>query len=322
MRKIILFLSLAFLACREKTADKPYEATWLKIKKTDNGYIVYNYPSLWGDGTTKSPEIVRAKGDSLTWIIYSDDPAGLFYKFNNVVKLNDSSYKFDFKDYTNFRFDYVDKANHIARWRVYYSYGGESYGDDLFIDSLYNTFPIVDYEWKAGPILGECDPLCLPEDRSYEAAWLKLTKIDSGYVVYNCPNLQDGGKTKSPYIIKAQERELTFITSIKDAYTMPFERVDKTDSGFYFLQIGNCHEFQWVDKEKHIAKWIDHFKWTDESSRCGDEGKLLDLGMYIDSLYNTFPIVDYEWKEGAENTICDPSTVRSGKNKPKATFPQ
>jgi len=138
---LLLLLSLVF--CGYGTAeDKPYEATWMKLS-----YVVYNYPSLWDDGKTKSPEIFRVRGDSLTWITYSDNSAGMFYKLNNVVKLNDSSYRFNFKDDTNFLFNYVDKANHIACWRTYYSYGGEPYGDDLYIDSLYNTFSIVDFEW-------------------------------------------------------------------------------------------------------------------------------------------------------------------------------
>jgi len=134
----------------------PYEATWLLIEKAGNGYVVYNYPSRWNDGETKSPEIFRVRGDSLIWINIADDPARLVYKLSDVVKLNDNSYKFNFKRGTNFRFDYVDKANHIAQWRRYYS-NGRLYGDDLYIDSLYNTFPIVDYEWKEGPIDGEAD---------------------------------------------------------------------------------------------------------------------------------------------------------------------
>jgi len=149
--KVLLVLLIIILLCSfaESTdvAKAPYEATWMKLSKVGDSYVVYNYPSLWDDGKTKSPEIFRAGGDSLTWITYSDNPAGVFFKLNNVVKLNDSSYRFNFKDDTNFLFNYVDKANHIARWRTYYSYGGEPYGDDLYIDSLYNTFPIVDFEW-------------------------------------------------------------------------------------------------------------------------------------------------------------------------------
>jgi len=149
--KVLLVLLIIILLCSfaESTdvAKAPYEATWMKLSKVGDSYVAYNYPSLWGDGKTKSPEIFRAGGDSLTWITYSDDPVGLFYKFNNVVKLNDSLYRFDFRDGTTFLFNYVDKANHIARWRISYNCGAEYYGVNLYIDSLYNTFPIVDFEW-------------------------------------------------------------------------------------------------------------------------------------------------------------------------------
>jgi hypothetical protein len=148
---------MAASAMPASKAKMPYEATWLHIEKTDNGYVVYNYLSMWGDRKTKSPEMFRAKGDSLIWITYSDDPAGFVYKFSNVVELNDSSYSFNSKGSgATFRFDYVDKANHIARWRLYYNPDKPQRDDiyNLYIDSLYNTFPIVDYEWKEGPIDG------------------------------------------------------------------------------------------------------------------------------------------------------------------------
>jgi len=126
----------------------PYEGiTWLKLKEVGGSYVIRNYPSLWNDGETRSPESFRVKGGCLIWITFSDDPSGLVYKLSDITKLNDSSYRFNFKNSNNFKFDYVDKANHIAQWSVYYS-DGRSMGNNLYIDSLYNTFPTIDFEWE------------------------------------------------------------------------------------------------------------------------------------------------------------------------------
>ncbi|MDR0518286.1 MAG: hypothetical protein LBH25_14735 [Fibromonadaceae bacterium] len=150
MKKMVLLLFLISIVLAQETGiKKPYEATWLKIIKMNNSYVVLSYPSLHSslldEGKTRTQFICKVKGDSMTWITFSDEP--MKFKLNNVVKLSDNSYRFNFKDDTNFRFDYIDKVNHIAKWSIYYS-DGRFRDSDLYIDSLYNTFPIVDIEIK------------------------------------------------------------------------------------------------------------------------------------------------------------------------------
>jgi len=140
-----------FTDMRDGKTKAPYEATWLKIIKMNNSYAVLNYPSLHPSllnaGKTRTMWICKAESDSMIWTIFSDEPEVFKYKDFNVVKLNDNSYEFNSKTkkQNDFRFDYVDKSNHIAQWSVYYSYG-KLQATDMYIDSLYNTFPIVDVE--------------------------------------------------------------------------------------------------------------------------------------------------------------------------------
>jgi hypothetical protein len=158
MKKIILLYLASFIWADGTDTKKPYEATWLKILKADDSYVVPNYPSLWDDGETKSPWTYRVKGDSITLIVPSDEPM-VFKDFDEIVKLSDSSYKFNPKDWnkrSGFRFDYIDKTNHIAKW-IIYSYPDKIQDEFIFIDSLYNTFPLseVEYIWE-----DDCDESC------------------------------------------------------------------------------------------------------------------------------------------------------------------
>ena len=45
------------------------------------------------------------------------------------------------------------------------------------------------------------------------------------------------------------------------------------------------------DKEKHIAKWTIYY---------GDE-RILSNRLYIDSVYNTYPVIDYKWFDDKVN---------------------
>jgi hypothetical protein len=140
-------------------------------------------------------------------------------------------------------------------------------------------------------------------------------------VVYDIPGLWNDGETKSPDMIKVRENQLTWITFLSGDGDTPYsfdeDKVEKRNNDSYFFRIESPFLFQWVDKKKHIAKWTTYY-----SAHSGeDDLRIMSSSLYIDSLYNTFPIVDYEWKEGTENAICDPSTVRNGKNRPKAAFP-
>jgi len=144
---------LYVVACGQKNEQQkaPYEATWLKIIKMDNSYAVLNYPNLLDSGKTKTLEIFKAERDSMIWITFDNEPMIFKYKDFNVVKLNDSSYEFNSKtekrNSFSFRFDYVDKSNHIAQWSVYYA-GYLRDRAEVYIDSLYNTFPMVEVEVK------------------------------------------------------------------------------------------------------------------------------------------------------------------------------
>jgi hypothetical protein len=148
MKKIILLYLASFIWADGTDIKKPYEATWLKIAKDGDSYVVLNYPSLRDCGKTKSPWICRVKGDSMTWIVPSDEPM-VFKDFDEIVKLSDSSYKFNKRNGNSFKFDYIDKTNHIAKWSIYQDSGKLHY-ESIFIDSLYNTFPMLEvkYGWE------------------------------------------------------------------------------------------------------------------------------------------------------------------------------
>jgi hypothetical protein len=154
MKKIILFLFL-ILGKYGVTADKPYEATWLQLTKIDNGYVIYNYPILDNE-KLKTMIIHRVEGDSLIFIDYKEIDT---FKFRNVEHLNENSYSMlDFNDSvrvcgvvctTFIRFDYVNKDKHIAKWKLSQcGSGGSTIIENTFIDSSYNTFPIIDYNWE------------------------------------------------------------------------------------------------------------------------------------------------------------------------------
>ena len=147
MKKLIVLLFVAAFigSCRTTNKPKPYETTWLEITKTDSGYVVHNIPSLWNDGETQSPNMIIVSNNNLIDIYFSDQAS--IYKFDQVIVDADSSYLFPIGNY--YRFAWVDREKHIARWTVYYGNAPElrKMREYLFIDSLYNTFPIVDFDW-------------------------------------------------------------------------------------------------------------------------------------------------------------------------------
>jgi hypothetical protein len=69
------------------------------------------------------------------------------YLFDTVEKKNNGSYRFHVNDYYEYYlFQWFDKNKHIARWTIFSKEKKRCVSDYLYIDSLYNTFPIVDYE--------------------------------------------------------------------------------------------------------------------------------------------------------------------------------
>ena len=148
---LLLAISLCLCYCNKSQplADvMPYEATWMRLTEDGDSYIVHNFPSLWNDGETKNPEMIKIRGNELTWITYSDDIAT--YSFDKAEKRDNNTYFFlaYFLGVGNkFSFQWFDQDKHIARWTVYYQDGERFSSDYLYIDSLYNTFPIVNFEW-------------------------------------------------------------------------------------------------------------------------------------------------------------------------------
>ena len=124
---------------------KPYEATWLRISETDDGYVIYNYLSLWDDKTI-APMSITIRNDFLIWVTYHDDVGRYSLKKVNIEERKNGSYFFPVGN--QFLFIWYDKKNHIAQWKIYGDVEkDEPLTDYLYIDSRYNTFPIVDYEW-------------------------------------------------------------------------------------------------------------------------------------------------------------------------------
>ena len=123
---------------------KPYEATWMKLTKTDSGYIVYNYPNL--NFEIQSPFKVIVKNDILTWITFYDTIRS--FSCDRIQSLGNEKYYLPIEEGEHFQFNWFDKEKHIARWTVYYSDGERVQTQYLYIDSLYNTYPIVDFDWE------------------------------------------------------------------------------------------------------------------------------------------------------------------------------
>ena len=158
------------------TDDNPYEATWIALTEVGDSYVVYNYPNLWNNEETKNPVMIKTQGNQLVLIGYSDPT--FIRLFDKVEKMNNDVYFFrvtkeknlsgknpSFKDIGDSQIDsvkhsfqWIDKEKHIAAWNIYYherQRGMWKLGinpDKIYIDSLYNTFPIVDFKWEDGPM--------------------------------------------------------------------------------------------------------------------------------------------------------------------------
>ena len=171
MRKINIILGIVFLgiSCGTRTASnvepnetteleineadvgydistdaKPYEATWLEISETDKGYVVYNYSGRWDDGKTIAPTSITIRNDSLIWADCFEPAARLSLKKVKIEERKNGSYFFPVGN--QFLFKWYDKNKHIAQWTIYLE--SRPLSSYLYIDSRYNTFPIIDYEWE------------------------------------------------------------------------------------------------------------------------------------------------------------------------------
>lgn len=121
--------------------------------------------------------------------------------------------------------------------------------------------------------------------KPYEATWMELTKTDSGYIIYNYPNLNFN--MQSPFKMIFKNDTLTRITYYDTIRIFSCENTKNLDNEKFYFPVGNHYQFEWFDKEKHIARWI----------IFNGYGEIQNNNLYIDSLYNTFPIVDFVWEE-------------------------
>lgn len=147
---IFILLTIALFSCNARQSSKPYEATWIELTETENGYVVLNHASMDEEGVFVGPNSLTVKGDTLIDRFYAEMP---FITAFHEPQLNesDSSYLFPVGNY--YRFMWADKENHIVRWITYHGNEPEMrvMFDRLYIDSLYNICPVVDEEvdWYA-----------------------------------------------------------------------------------------------------------------------------------------------------------------------------
>lgn len=132
---------------------------------------------------------------------------------------------------------------------------------------------------------GSIPPVKNNSDKPYETTWMEITETDSGYIVYNYPNLNFD--MQSPYKLIVKTNTLTWVGCIDSISSYPCNKIDSLGDGKYYFPVSNHFQFEWFDKDKHIARWI----------IFNGYGEIQNNNLYIDSLYNTFPIVDFVWEE-------------------------
>lgn len=137
----IILLSLIY-SCVGSTPPPPYEGKWMELEETNQGYVVNNYPSRWDDGKTQSPNMIIVSNGRISEITFSDDV--YWFQIDSVRIKADSSYLL-YAEY-NYRFRLVDQEKHIVQWTTYYK-DGRINSNYLYVDSLYNSFPIIDFDW-------------------------------------------------------------------------------------------------------------------------------------------------------------------------------
>lgn len=121
--------------------------------------------------------------------------------------------------------------------------------------------------------------------KPYEATWMELTKTDSGYIIYNYPNLNFN--MQSPFKMIFKNDTLTRITYYDTIRIFSCDNTKNLDNEKFYFPVGNHYQFEWFDKEHHIARWV-FFNGNKEI-----QAKYL----FIDSLYNTYPIVNFVWED-------------------------
>ena len=156
-------------------SETPYEATWMKLTKKGNSYVVYNYLDWYytpdtDDEKYRTPTIIRVHGNQLTYIYYHEAPS--IELFDTVERKDNDVYSFQITKFkqvgdssfresnSTYSFQWIDKRKHIAKWIVSYDHYGENVITDsssIYIDSAYNKYPIVNYVWKSTRATRESD---------------------------------------------------------------------------------------------------------------------------------------------------------------------
>ena len=152
MKSLLIFLFITGILTSvsippvKNKVHKPYEATWMELTKTSNGFVVYKYsdPNITENTDFKTTQNIIVRNDSIIWVTYNEMP--IIRIFNKVQNYENSKYSFFTSN--KYQFEWYDKEKHIARWIIYYKDGERIMSDELYIDSLYNTYPIVDFNWE------------------------------------------------------------------------------------------------------------------------------------------------------------------------------
>lgn len=123
--------------------------TWYAFEVIDSVNIIYNYPDFI-DNDIPHPIIYKLKKDSIS-VLYNDFKSG-FLAIDSVW-MDKNEYYIITENRNGFSFKFIDEKKRIGVWSQLssrYNYS-KSYSYNC-IDSLYNTYPIIDYHFEIEPI--------------------------------------------------------------------------------------------------------------------------------------------------------------------------
>lgn len=117
-----------------------FETTWMELSETDSGYIVLKLPNSFDDQEKKLPNTIAVRNDTMFLTAWCEK---WILKNVNIEKQSDDIYIL----YDTYVFKLVDSIRHIARWIRYYDVERTRVmNNHLYVDSLYNNFPLIDLD--------------------------------------------------------------------------------------------------------------------------------------------------------------------------------